>query len=78
MLLEQVPIHKVPTVVTGDFNINLLRQDTPGKQNLETLMGSQGLVQHITEPTHRDGGLLDHVYTNKNVHVTSSGSVDWY
>ena len=51
-------------LVVGDFNV--WGEDTEDNDTtmLLDLMNAYGLVQSITEPTHRDGHTLDHAYFN--------------
>ena len=53
----------LPTIVTGDLNIDLLKQQTSSEQLLK-LFQYHGLFQHVQIPTHRQGGLLDHMYSS--------------
>ena len=48
-----------PTFIVGDFNINFLNkpQDAILKKILST-----GFKQIVSQPTHLEGGLLDHIY----------------
>ena len=56
-----------PLVILGDFNIDLSSsrpEDTRKAAMLHSFMQSCHLEQHVTLPTHRRGGLLDHIWTN--------------
>jgi hypothetical protein len=75
-LLTHLPLH-LPTIITGDFNIDLLKSCS-ASANLRRFMEVQGFTQLITHPTHRDGGLLDHIYVNNMVTVLSAGTIDCY
>ena len=50
-------------MVAGDFNIDL-GTNTSNAQKLSSLMLYYGFRQLVKTPTHRRGGLIDHVYTN--------------
>jgi endonuclease/exonuclease/phosphatase family metal-dependent hydrolase len=78
-LLDQLPVRHVPIIITGDFNMNLL-DETHVAEDLIQLMSSYGFSQNINQPTHREGGLLDHIYTNAKVqmHKSHSGVIDCY
>ena len=60
-----------PCVIFGDFNMDLKKM--PPVRCLE----EAGFQQHITDVTHREGSLLDHMYT-KNLDVDASGTVHCY
>ena len=61
-LLSELP-DGCPAVVAGDFNIDL-GTNTSNAQKLTSLMLYYGFCQLVKTPTHRRGGLIDHVYTN--------------
>jgi exonuclease III len=60
---------KQPTILIGDFNIDL-RTNGPTSQNLTTLLQGHGFTQLVNTPTTPQGSLLDHVWS------TTPGSVD--
>ena len=59
--------------VVGDFNVWV---DVDGNQEAEALcelMSSYGMLQNVSEPTHREGHTLDQVYINPyqlNIHLS--------
>ena len=57
----------IPTVITGDFNVNLANNS---ESLLTTLMNGYGFQQKIKEPTTDSGSLLDHIYFNRNENDT--------
>ena len=57
-----IPQLNVPTIVTGDFSIDLLSK-SGSESKLTKFMRYYGFRQFITEPTHRFASLLDHMYT---------------
>jgi hypothetical protein len=62
-VMNCIPQLNVPTIVTGDFNIDLLLKS--GSESILTkFMRCYGFRQLITEPTHRFGSLPDHMYIN--------------
>lgn len=61
-LLALMPLH-VPTVVLGDFNDNLVDNQT---SPLTSLMKGYGFRQYVTLPTTDNGSLLDHIYFNRH------------
>ena len=46
--------------VIGDMNVDFL----DGKHKLITYMENNGFTQLVKEPTHIQGGLIDHIYIN--------------
>lgn len=69
MLTELISSEKV--ILLGDFNLDLLVQ-LPLAPLSEPVF-----KQHITSATHRDGGLLDHIYTRK-IDVIKTGNIYTY
>lgn len=51
-------------LILGDFNINLLKDNTSSKELQHIL---KDFNQVIEFPTHADGGLIDHVYVKKSL-----------
>ena len=73
-LFAKLPLNQYPHIVMGDFNIDLLQE----KDSNEILhfMTEYGFKQLITKtPTHREGGLLDHMYINSLVRVLEHGTI---
>ena len=63
--LEQ---HTDIDIILGDFNIDLLNENSDVNMLRNLLSGrTYGYRQIIDEPTHIDGGLLDHVYIKENM-----------
>ena len=55
--LEFLP--KLPIVIIGDFNEDLLQ----GHSVIGNLLCEKDFKQHVSVPTYRHGDLLDHIYT---------------
>ena len=68
-LQEMVESDK-PTVIGGDLNICVLSQP---KNHVTTNLKELGFQQIVTQATHIDGGVIDHLY------ITEGGStkLDW-
>ena len=54
----------MPTIITGDTNIDISRES--GQQFLE-FMNNLGFTQLVKFPTHDKGGLLDHVFVTEDL-----------
>lgn len=63
-VLIPAPIHSVPTFIMGILNIDYLSMQGSTKE-LRRLMTHFGITQHVKKLTHRRGGLLDHLYYNR-------------
>ena len=59
-----LPHQTVPTIVLGDFNVNLLQSTI--SSHLPEFMLSQGFTQLVKVPTTDSGSLLDHIYSNQS------------
>ena len=53
-----------PIVITGDTNIDLLKDDYNIAREFKETLERLGLNQHITKPTRKGKSLIDHVITN--------------
>ena len=62
-MISEMPVRAVPTIITGDFNIDHLPKQISAEK-LKKLMMYYGFVQLVTTPTHMKGGLLVHYYVN--------------
>ena len=58
-VLEKLAVTTAPIIITGDVNVPLQRPDDPLSRKFNDVIASCDLVNHITVPTHDDGGLLD-------------------
>ena len=50
-------------IIMGDFNIRLDNTEDPDVTAFIDTMSALGLHQHVSFSTHKNGGILDHVYT---------------
>ena len=63
ILLESLVTYRCPVVLLGDINIHFERYADPHATEFFTILQSFDFLQHVTELTHKDGGLLDVVIT---------------
>ena len=61
-VLNDVSMSNVPTVILGDFNVDLLDQP---QSPIVSLMSTHGYSQLVNSPTTAKATLIDHVYYNK-------------
>ena len=62
-------------LIVGDYNIHWDRVQTPTTKRLVDLLDSTNLVQHVSEPTHRDGHIIDLVVTRQDDSIVQATSV---
>ena len=62
-VFECIATYRCPVVVCGDFNVHIDRNDDPHAVRLVQLLQSFDCVQHVAEPTHVAGHMLDLVIT---------------
>ncbi len=58
-------------IFTGDFNIHVNDLSDNEANRFKSLLSENGLFQHITEPTHRQGNCLDLLITRENSDTVS-------
>ncbi len=68
----------IPTVLLGDFNINLLRDTTEQKALQKYLITDRGYTQLINQYTTDYRTQIDHIYTNVPRLVQSAGTLESY
>ena len=64
--LEFLANQSLPSVLTGDVSVRLDRPADPASVRFKDLLESFVLTQHVTETTHRFGGILDIVVTKSD------------
>lgn len=62
-------------ILLGDFNVDLLKLPS---SPLLSLMEGFGLKQVVSEPTHRTGSCLDHIYLPESSHAVVSVNATYY
>ena len=50
-------------IILGDFNIHINDKNDADAQSFVSCMDAIGLVQHVDKFTHKQGHILDHIYT---------------
>ena len=63
ILLEQLSLASGDTVLVGDFHFHYENMHDNSANNFRELVESFNLTQHVTEPTHVHGHILDLVFT---------------
>ena len=76
-LLDNI-IPRGPTVILGDFNVNLLETSSEKNALTKNHLEQRGYTQLITKYTTDYKSLLDHVYTNIPDRIQSSGVLESY
>ena len=62
-------------MIAGDFNIHVDAPQDPDSVKIQDLLQSVGLQQHITEPTHTQGHILDLVITRSSDNILNGPPV---
>ena len=73
MLINDNPRKTKDTITLGDFNIHV---DNSQGDNFKKLTKSLNLVQHVKEPTHERGHILDLVLTHASNNLVSDTTVE--
>ncbi len=50
-------------LITGDFNIHMEDKDHPDTDKFLSVLNQHGLQQHVDQPTHTHGGIIDCIFT---------------
>jgi len=74
-LLEKLSAENGKLIIVGDFNINWLNKSNQERKQLKDILDSFGLVQHINEPTHQNGHLLDYIISRGTDELIANSSV---
>lgn len=69
-VLELLAVYGCPVVVCGDFNVHVDQPDDVHAVRLADLLQSFGCVQHVAEPTHNAGHILDLVITTADTLIS--------
>ena len=59
-------------IITGDFNTHVDDPTDSEANQFKSVLSSNGLFQHITEPTHRQGHILDLLITREDSRLISN------
>ena len=65
-ILETLFVFKCQILISGDLNIHVEKTDDVAAVKLATLLASFDCVQHVSQPTHAAGGILDLVITRSD------------
>ena len=68
----------IPTLLLGDFNINLMQETVEQKALRAFLITNRGYTQLINQYTTDFRTQIDHIYTNVPQHVQSTGTLESY
>jgi len=74
-LLERLSAENGKLIIVGDFNVNWLNKTNQERKQLNDILDSFGLIQHITEPTHQNGHLLDYIISRGTDELITNSSV---
>ena len=69
-VLEQLCTYRCPIVIMGDFNVHVDVNDDANAARLKSLLESFDCVQHVDQPTHKDGHILDLIITKTETKVS--------
>jgi exonuclease III len=73
-LAQQVDVHS-SLLVIGDFNIHWDRPDHPDTKHLKDTLDAHSFTQHVLDPTHRDGHIIDLILSRSSDKVIGTVSV---
>ena len=76
ILIDRLDLLPGKLILLRDFNVHY---DVPEKSDVKrfsTILASVGMIQHVTEPTHRSNHILDFVITRQEDSIMDSAIVD--
>ena len=65
-LMDMYVLHQSNLIITGDFNIHMDIPNDPETHQFTDLLTSYELLQHVTDPTHYLGHMLDLVISRES------------
>ena len=68
--LEVVATFNSQLVIAGDLNIHFEQPTDPVTMRINQLLASFALVQHVDQPTHQCGGILDVIVTRSDCSIS--------
>ena len=68
----------VPTILLGDFNVNLMKESAEQRALKKSLMTDRGYTQLIEQYTTDYRTQIDHIYTNIPQLIQSAGTLESY
>ena len=71
LLSKIIPQHDGPIVITGDFNIDTLRESNVCKMYTE-ILNTYNLTQNVSRATRKDTSLIDHIVSNQRLKLLTS------
>ncbi|XP_072020235.1 uncharacterized protein [Amphiura filiformis] len=74
-LMDFYVLHKSSLIITGDFNIHMDVPDDPETIQFVDVLSSYELLQHVTEPTHYLGHMLDLVISREGESILAHTKV---
>ena len=70
--VNEIAVTRQDILIVGDFNLHCELNDAPGVKALNDILAENNLKQHVTEPTHMKGHMLDLVITRSSSSLVSS------
>ena len=69
-LLETLATFNSQLIITGDLNVHFEDANDRDTIRMNEMLSSFGLVQHVDQPTHNLGGVLDVIITRTDCNIT--------
>ncbi|KAI0214517.1 putative RNA-directed DNA polymerase from transposon BS [Lamellibrachia satsuma] len=70
--VNEIVVTRQDILIVGDFNLHCELNSAPGVKLLNDILAENNLKQHVTEPTHMKGHMLDLVITRSSSSIVSS------
>ena len=76
--LESVCVLSNEVLILGDFNIHLDKVDNSNVKHFLEILSDFNLLQHVSEPTHESGHILDLVISRPTGFVSNISVGDYF
>ena len=70
--VNEIVVTRQDILIVGDFNLHCELNSAPGVKLLNDILAENNLKQHVTEPTHMKGHMLDLVITRSSSSIVLS------
>ena len=75
LYISDLAVVREDILMAGDFNLHFHLPNASGVQYLKQILADNNMHQHVTQPTHRSGNMLDLVITRASSNIVTTTDV---